>query len=224
MRITLTIGNKEKTRLAKFIAQELGQQVKSRLDNANSQISIKIKDYLHNAFWQSEAVISMTTKGGKLKEDLGLDSNINNKLEIVISKVLEKIELVPKNIVYGNGVRISYILKALPFGYGDMLSLPGSSYISSPSGIEIPWMHWLLVRGPGILGRFVGRVTNAGQASRSRSGTALMFHRMGSTWFLEPGKAGVGDITPDDNFLTKVFEVLRPINNIITQEVTAVLS
>lgn len=93
------------------------------------------------------------------------------------------------------------IVRWIKSDYSDVLSLEESKYIigTLKGIIELDWLEWLLLSGPGYIIHDYFYIENEKTQSASRTNTGIMVHKEGKGWGLPLELSG----TADDNFLTR---------------------
>lgn len=157
---------------------------------------------------------------GQLLGELGLP-DAGGRLTRILETIRQGIQVtaIPVSI-YGKKLRGGIVFKLLRADYLDILGLPEAQYVTE-KGSVIPWLEWLLTMGDSIIvvGYDVDINLTPSEKLRSRTGLALM--EKGDGWRLPQAW---GPYLPDDNFLTRAFNVSeaeRILTDIIEQEITS---
>lgn len=214
--IGLEIPNSEMTKLETFFIEELGRQVINNIVNHKDLIKLEIGKYLKQKFYAHPVVESMldSTNLNSLAADLGLNENTPGILESIINTIINNSELIIKPIKSGKNFGIDINFGVLRNNYSDLLSIPGTSYVSK-HGFDIKWLDWLLNHGDNFI--IVGyRIKRHHYGKRfSRSGLAIMRKNRKFTYKLPNWIP-----PPDRNFLV---EVMDGIENVITESIEKVI-
>lgn len=116
-----------------------------------------------------------------------------------------------------SGIEGGLIVKYIKGDYSDVLSLPEAvAIVTSLSGhtFEIDWLEWLLLGGGGYIVREYKYLRSPKTQEYSRTDTGIMIPAPGSGWGIPLEYQG----TQDDNFLTRILDVILPS---LTKEIFA---
>lgn len=115
------------------------------------------------------------------------------------------------------------IVKRIKNDYTEVLSLEEAKYVIATLKhglMELEWLEWLLLGGPGYIIQDYKYVKNERTAAYSRTKTGIMVPKRGSGWGLPDELAG----TQDNNFLTKILnEVTDGVTNNIFSKIDRIL-
>ncbi len=189
----ITIDRQSIESLKKSILEETGKELKKKFYILRRTLLPRIEDLIKEAILTSPETESIIS--GTLRLQLGLE-NAPQVVEEIIEAVKRGIEI--KTSEKNDEVTIN-ILRS---DYSDLLNLSAASYISESSGIEIPWLDWLLTQGSGPL--VTGRFFLRGDFPHSRTGGAIMgiAKKNWRAWNIPVAFSG----TAEDNWLTRALE------------------
>lgn len=211
--ITLTTSNK-------YIEHEILQRCLAHVTNllnlSAPSIRTELKSVIHSIIANDEVYQSLMD--GRLRGHMGLE-NPESVLPAIITKIADSMKVwVDKPRIVGKQIEGGLQVGILKSDFLDILGLPGTSYISPPSGRNITWLSWMLFDGMKvvILNHGIKFALTQQERQASRSKMALMYTG-GGGWHVPHFAAG----TSDDNFLTRAFEtglIYDEINTIIRHE------
>jgi hypothetical protein len=202
------------------IEQRLLKALRDRLNRALRAAATPIRRRLgvlcHDLIAQTPEIVSLMQ--GDLLGEFGL-TNPEQRIQAILTTIEHGVEVVSTPmLIQGSVLRggLQFFLLRGDLSY--VLQLSESTYISSPSQAQIPWLQWLTQAGDKILvlDHHLTTRLSTDQQRRSRTGKALMVR--GGTWSVPSWASG----TASNNFLTRAFEVAdvaTKISTIIAEEV-----
>lgn len=136
----------------------------------------QVGDYIVSIFEKTDVVKSLRGNGSvDLPAHFGLTDGQANELVDGMSHILVNSVSLQSKITANGG---SLIIKAIEADFQKFLALPGASYISQPSNIEIPIMRWMLLDPSLDPSTAAYEIVFSGEnhfnAKNSRSGRAIM--------------------------------------------------
>ena len=189
----LDSDNKISNNILKAIAEEFNGRFSSKLSSIKNEISIKVVEFLQNTNTYSSLV------DGDLADHFGLPiGDRRARIDSILQMIGNNIEIDFKPIkVFGirfvNEVKIGVLIK----DFVDILSM-SESIVQTKKGQELPWLHWLLIRGNAVIIsehqiKFLG--------GRGRSGGAIMVKNNAKVWRVPIEYSG----TIGSNWLIRAF-------------------
>lgn len=213
LELFLKTRNVSEAQLERYILDGIAEQLEARIRPKRAQLRIIIKNFIYTVIKDAPESDSMR-RGGELAAQLGFEAGKEERLINAIARKVADNARITFSTIKRRGKRINGRIRvtAIRADYSDVFSLEESHYISEASGIDIPWLKWLLTKGPGIIIDDFGVLSindREGDRSYSRSGKAIMLP-------LKSGLRNAFRITPtslsgteDDNWLTRALNVNR---------------
>jgi len=190
------------------ILQGLVDHLNRNVPKAEPRLKSRLQKIISDAVLQSAETAALT--GAGLHGELGVQDP-ESAVKAVITALQNNISLVfvPFSVM-GEGVSGGIKIGILRQDMSDVLTIPEARFVSEKSGIEIPWLKWLLVDGDAIV---VDEFHFARGAYRtSRTGLGLMFK--GGNFKVPSAYSG----TVNDNWLTRALDAASPLVRIAVQE------
>jgi len=174
-------GSNFTQQLTNGVRQQGSRKIFNKLAFNISKITNQIGDFLVNTFESTEVARSLRGDGlVDLPAHFGLSSSNANQLVSNMGDVIKQsINLGTKLSQNGGVIQI----RAVDNSFAQFLSLPNSSYTSSPSSITIPVMRWMLINPDIDIGQAAYDIVFQGEGGsaidttiqkKSRSGRAIM--------------------------------------------------
>lgn len=151
---------------------------------------------------------------GDLRYEFGL-LNAFARLDAILNMIVQSVIVDIKNVkVRSNGFTGGLTINAVQTGYGDILSLPESSFLTE-KGVQLDWLEWLLLEGDSIIiADYRFRRINT---PRSRTGGGLMVK--GGSWSVPSKFSG----TIRNNFITRAInDIQEPIEKVVKKCLTSI--
>lgn len=202
--------------LERQLNREINLQLSQKMPNVIIKIRQRIEKLIGQSIRQSPEYDSLLS--GTLREHFGLGDQVN--IDFVLDTIIEiiqaeiKIEYIKEGL-FGT-LRIEILLPQI---FDSLFDISGTSYVSPPSGSNIPWLQWLLLRGDSKV--IVDYQINLAKRNRksSRTGSAIMVRptrTISQGWGVPSEFSGV----EDNNWLTRSIEPIMPaIFDLIIQEI-----
>lgn len=188
--------------LEKQINIEVKKQLIAKIPKVLTKVELKIQNLILTAITQSEEYQSLL--GGALREHFGLADPAQT-----LDTIAETIAAETKLEYTSDGELGTIRVELLPPNDQILFDIPGTSYISPPSGSEIPWLQWLLFEGSKKI--LVDYQINLARRTRksSRTGSAIMVKPKLSVpegWGVPIEYSGV----ENNNWLTRALDGIFP--------------
>ncbi len=154
-------------------------------------IATHVDDYIKKSSDYAELI------SGRVYGEIGA-VNMNSAIQDIISAIATNAEIKFDRFKASN-TRIdgSISIGILQKDYSEVLNLPSVRYFTD-TGVEIPWLQWLLLQGDTkVISGFNFSLTSR-NAGKSRTGTGIMVKSQ-LNWGIPPTVAG----TASNNFLTR---------------------
>lgn len=175
------------------ILKSMYEGVKSILFRSKPNIESRVKQLAREALYKCPEIESL--RSGKLKFDFGLD---NDPTTEIVEAIVASTYVYFKNFkLVKNGYSNVLSVYIQPSDFLNLFTLSSASIITE-SGVELPWLSWLLTQGDTIL--VTQHHVTYGAYVDSRSGGAVM--KPGGVFKVDSKFSG----TPDDNFITRALE------------------
>jgi len=170
------------TQLRKGVVDGATKEWFARIAFNASKIIQKLGDLLVYSFESTEVAKALRGGGGgdDLPAHLGMSDTTANQMVDAMSDIIRKsVTLITQPSNTGGIVKIN----AVSTDYAEFFSVPGASYVSSPSNITIPVMQWLLIDPTIDIGQAAYEIVFLGEGGSgidariekvSRSGRAIM--------------------------------------------------
>lgn len=200
MKISVDLADSD-AKIARGVTAEIRTRLNAALHAAAAAIRSRVAELSGRLVAGSDEYASLVH--GELLGELGIP-DVSARVAAVVAAVGRGVMVnVTTPRVVGGRIEGGLTVGILRSDYEDILSLAEASYVSAPSGAEIPWLRWLTVGGDQVLvfGYGVTHDLAASQKARSRTGLALM--TKGSGWRVPPEFSG----REGANWLTRAFDV-----------------
>jgi hypothetical protein len=207
--------------LAKQVSGAIAEKLNRRLPDITQTIKRKLDNNIHKNLSESPALLSLQSDGrDDLRSELGLEKGIalHAKDEIVQAvQAFTTVDFV-KFVSGGQDIFARFTIEILPVNYIEILTklVDNAAYVSTPSGVLIEWLRWLLQLGDRTIipGYRVTEKITASVRNRSRSSLSLMIK--GGSFRIRPQFSG----TENDNFITRALvRVLDDIPEYLRREI-----
>jgi len=143
MKIRLEVSGKTKSQLTAGIMQEGSVYFSQKVMTNAQQIDKAVMNRVVDRFRKTQVVQSILNTGSiDLQAHLGLTPVLAKSL---VDGMEEMIRNSFRLASVGTGNSVSISIQAVDDNWQTYLSLPGATYISKSSGIEIPVLGWLLI-------------------------------------------------------------------------------
>lgn len=185
------------SQLEKKIRKALADEINKTLKPQVAQLETKLKPVFRSALQKSPEINSLSSSGGTLRLEFGLDSDPSAAIinAVIESLNVEWVKVNPTNFSGGLIVTIQ------PSDFNNLLTLPQGS--QSITGGSLPWLSWLLTLGDTVI--ITGYGVEFGSFPNTRTGQAKM-----STKFAPYKVNSAFSGTIDDNFITRAIEKTTP--------------
>ena len=188
--------------LERALSFTVKQMIEKNLPKVEQFLTNEIRDIITRGFRSSpeyQALIS-----GNLRKDFGID-NGGPAVEAIIDRWANSfISVFSPITLVGTKLRFKGTVQCIESSFADVINM-AEGHVFSKGG-TVPWLRWLLLEGDRILIQdyLVQYNLSSKSKSFSRTGEALMRHKQGASFKVDPTYAG----TIKENWTTRV------VNNI----------
>jgi len=205
------------------IMKALGQEIILKGRRVKDRIEVRLREIVKERIADSPTWKSIVS--GDLRGILGVP--LTTDLDAILNKLSSEvfISITGSPGTTATGVKIEIF--GISGDYAEILSLPQSQFVSTPSRETVPWLEWLLTRGDSIIisDYFVKTALNRTEIKGSRTGMAIMRKSTALT-LPQSSNNRSGFAVPtfhagnlDSNFITRALEFLEPkIALVVRQE------
>ena len=221
-KMPVPISLKLQSDFTSYFQTNVMREISKKLDKSalkiNAAVKKRIQDTVREMLILAPEVMDLI--GGSLQGQLGV-TNPHGRLTAIVDTWVESIQV--STVVYSGAKKAGPLLAIqvgiLRQGYGDVLSLPESSYesVGARGVFLIEWLKWLLLEGDKTI---VDYTFLPGNRRGSRTGLGIMVQITGRKWSIPPQFRG----TENDNFATRALSKLdKAIDLIVQAEMTRIL-
>jgi len=144
MRVTLSIIESDKE-ISNKILKEIYAQVTKKIASASTKVKKPFQDLIKENLKLEPEYTSLLS--GELRIELGIDesSKVDNIVDYIASLVqvdTKTVSVSPRGVT--GGIAVKFLSGQ---DYGSITGLGDAVIRDKKSGMEIPWLHWLLTEG-----------------------------------------------------------------------------